>query len=111
MFFQMLMPAIVGMTWLSEPRKPWLPIPIASSQLLTMPRLGSSIHIHSSASTALGSSHGISTMLRTTTDCVRRCISTAIASARTVWMPMLMTTYFSVIQSAFQNSVSCSSAL
>ena len=81
MFRQMLMPAIVGITWLSEPRKPWLAMPIAFSQWLTMPRFGSSIHIHSSASTAFGTSHGSSTMLRTTTDCVSRCISTAIASA------------------------------
>ena len=50
-------------------------------------------------------------MLRTTTDLVSRCISTAIASASTVWMPMLMITYLNVIPSAFQNSASCSSAL
>ena len=91
MFFQMLMPAIVGMTCDLGAEEALAADPDRVEPVLTMPRLGSSIHIHSSASTALGSSHGISTMLRTTTDCVRRCISTAIASARIVWMPMLMT--------------------
>ena len=76
-----------------------------------MPRFGSSIHIHSSASTAFGTSHGSSTTLRTITDCVRRCISTAMPSASTVWMPMLMTTYLNVTHSEFQNSVSCIIAL
>ena len=85
-------------------------MPTAPSQLLMMPRFGSSIHIHSSASTAFGISHGMRTMLRTITDWVRRCISTAMASARAVWMLMLMTTYLNVIHSAFQNSASCSIA-
>ena len=81
------------------------------SQWLTMPRLGSSIHIHSNASTAFGISQGIRMMLRTTTDCVSRCISTAIPSASTVWMPMLRITYLNVTHSEFQNSASWSSAL
>ena len=76
-----------------------------------MPRFGSSIHIHSSASTAFGISQGIRMIPRTIVDCVSRCISTAMASASTVWMPMLMITYLNVIQSAFQNSVSWSSVL
>ena len=45
-------------------------------------------------------------MLRTTTDRVSRCISTAMASARIVWTPMLMITYSNVTRSAFQNSAS-----
>ena len=104
------MPAIVGITWLSEPRKPWLPMPIALSQWLTMPRFGSSIHIHSSASTAFGISHGSSTMLRTIDRLRQPVHQHRDGRARaTVWMPMLMITYLNVIQSAFQNSVSCSS--
>ena len=43
-----------------------------------------------------------------TTERVRRCISSAMARARTVWMLMLMTTYLNVTHSAFQNRASWS---
>ena len=45
-------------------------------------------------------------MERTSVDWVRRCMSTAMTSARMVCRPMLMTTYSRVTHTAFQKILS-----
>lgn len=57
-----------------------------------MPSWKSRIHRNTNAATTLDTRNGVRISERSTIDWLRRCISTAITSATTVWMLMLMTT-------------------
>ena len=71
-----------------------------------MPTWKSSIQYQTSATTTFATRYGSRITARTVIDWVSRYISIAMPTARTVWNPMLITTYSTVTTSAFQKKLS-----
>src|SRR5699024_6507387 len=102
--------ATVGITQVSDAQNATGSKPTHCRKMLKMPSWVSRIHRNTIAATTLETRYGASTSERRIVDWVRRCMSTAIASATTVCTAMLRMTYQIVTFSEFQNTGSASIA-
>jgi hypothetical protein len=90
------MSAIVGIAQVSSARNGIRSTPRPLMISLPIPSWVSRIQSQTRPATTFDIRYGVSTMPRSIADRVSRWSRTAVASAATVWTPMLMTTYSTV---------------